>query len=711
MNILNRYHNFYEEKDMNIDDPYFYYVVVFHLEGSTTQEPIIHERLPKENMHLLDTSVSDILPAIEFIMHLPRHIYDYYDLDEEFINSQYDTPHMIYLLPDSALRDFFTMFPVHPHIIIVSDFCSQETISFAARLEPLISPIRMKKLYDKTLRYYWTVLQPNNTDGYELLNNLDYHFLLKDQQLIALSGLFQSRQFDDVSFYLQEVFNSQNIESVIFKKQWEYMCRVNAYLYMKRNYSMSDYDNASKFQKLYLESCEHVKYTTDLSLIITMPGVPKEQIKYGISASYVTRDELRAIRIIGVHKAVSRKGVLIELERVSIETFSLLSNIEKECIDGTNNKHIWQSLKKLGKQLGSAFSNEQIEYIKRAKDITVFSDFPIGLAILGEDELPLHCYKAISYRPLSPLTRQLQIELKKTSEYYLGKGKRIKILFAECIKDDVENNLIFKYSETVFDAIKNIINNDDFQIIYRRTNNIDNMLDFIECNTDADILYISAHGHYNKHRNCAGIMVGDEFWMADQNIRVPPLVILSACHTSPRGIGAVNIADLFVRNGAIAVLSTFIPVNAQRNMIIMTRLFTYISEAQKGSDQYKTLSDLWNGIVITNALHEILSESKRLKTWMHQIGKNGIPRTVDFQLNRSVGRLRNTHSYSDTIIIIKEMLKEEGLEGKYSNILDQFDCFPESFFYQFIGSPENIFLYNDTFREAIELGLPFNDIK
>ena len=89
---------------------------------------------------------------------------------------------------------------------------------------------------------------------------------------------------------------------------------------------------------------------------------------------------------------------------------------------------------------------------------------------------------------------------------------------------------------------------------------------------------------------------------------------------------------------------------------------------------------IWNGIVITNALHEILSESKRLKTWMHQIGKNGIPRTVDFQLNRSVGRLRNTHSYSDTIIIIKEMLKEDGLEGKYSNILDQFDCFPESFF-------------------------------
>ena len=704
---------------MNIDDPYFYYVVVFHSEDNAAQTPIIHERISKENMHLLAPYIIDILPAIEFIMHLPRHVYDYYDLDEEFIDSQYDTPHMVYLVPDSDLGNFFTMYPVHPHIIIVSDLCSQETIMFSTRLNPLILPIRMEQLYDKPLTYYWTVLRPNNTDDYEMLNNIDSHYMLKvleDQHLIALPGLFSSRQFDDINCYLQEVFNSHNIESVVFKKQWEYMCRINAYLYMKKNYSISDYDNASKFQRLFLETCDRIKYESNISVIITMPGVPKEQIRYGISTSYITKDELRAIRIIGVHRAISRKGVLIELERVPIETFSLLSNIENECIhavinNNINNKYIWGSLKKLGKQLGSIFSDEQIGFIKRAKDITVFSDFPIGLAIFGEDELPLHCYKAVSYRPLSPLTRQLQRELTKTSEYYLGKGKIVKILFAECIKDDEENKFVFRCSETVFDAIKQIIRNDDFQIVYRRTYDIEGMLDLIKCNTDADILYISAHGHYDKRSNCAGIMVGDEFWMADQNIRVPPLVILSACHTSPRGIGAVNIADMFIRNGAIAVLSTFIPVNAQRNMIIMTRLFTYISEAQRGSAQYKTLLDLWNGIVVTNALHEILSKSKRLNTWMHQTGKNGVPRTVDFQLNRSVGRLRNTHSYSDTITIIKEMLKEEGLEGKFSNILDRFDCFPESFFYQLVGSPENIFLHNDIFREAIELGLLSGETK
>ena len=51
------------------------------------------------------------------------------------------------------------------------------------------------------------------------------------------------------------------------------------------------------------------------------------------------------------------------------------------------------------------------------------------------------------------------------------------------------------------------------------------------------------------------------------------------------------------------------------------------------------------------------------------------------------------------------MLAEEGMEGKFGNILNTQDFFPESFFYQFIGYPENIFLYNDIFEEAYSKNL------
>ena len=82
-------------------------------------------------------------------------------------------------------------------------------------------------------------------------------------------------------------------------------------------------------------------------------------------------------------------------------------------------------------------------------------------------------------------------------------------------------------------------------------------------------------------------------------------------------------------------------------------------------------------------------------------GKNpkGKIRMKEFQLERSRGKLHPMTIYSDTIKIIEEMLKEEGMEGKFRDILYKKDFFPESFFYQFIGYPENIFLYNENFAK------------
>lgn len=94
------------------------------------------------------------------------------------------------------------------------------------------------------------------------------------------------------------------------------------------------------------------------------------------------------------------------------------------------------------------------------------------------------------------------------------------------------------------------------------------------------------------------------------------MVLLSACHVSPRGYGAVCVADMFQRLGALAVLGTFIPVNAKRNTILMVRLFTYIFEAQNGYKEYKTLADAWTGIVTTNAIHELLQLSEKFEKWM-----------------------------------------------------------------------------------------------
>lgn len=127
--------------------------------------------------------------------------------------------------------------------------------------------------------------------------------------------------------------------------------------------------------------------------------------------------------------------------------------------------------------------------------------------------------------------------------------KKFKIAFAQCIDND---DKIFDYSEYVYGFIQN--RPDCFTINHATIKTVEEMIGFVNRNRDADILYISAHGWYKKDQNIAGIAIGSDIWMANENLVFPPVVILSACHVSPRGRGAVCISDLIMRNGAIAVL-------------------------------------------------------------------------------------------------------------------------------------------------------------
>ena len=98
--------------------------------------------------------------------------------------------------------------------------------------------------------------------------------------------------------------------------------------------------------------------------------------------------------------------------------------------------------------------------------------------------------------------------------------------------------------------------------------------------------------------------------------------------------------------------------------------------------------------MFTNAIHEIMKQSKGLKKWMYEEIAPNKTRLHEFELERCVGRLRPNYVYSDTIAIIKEMLNDDGLHGKYDSILNNKDFFPESFFYQWIGSPDSIMIDN-----------------
>ncbi len=69
-------------------------------------------------------------------------------------------------------------------------------------------------------------------------------------------------------------------------------------------------------------------YKFDISVVITSPGIPKSQKKYGLSACILSENEKQAIRIMGVHRAIARGGILMELS--SQENYIKMENLNKD---------------------------------------------------------------------------------------------------------------------------------------------------------------------------------------------------------------------------------------------------------------------------------------------------------------------------------------------------------------------------------------------
>lgn len=70
-------------------------------------------------------------------------------------------------------------------------------------------------------------------------------------------------------------------------------------------------------------------YKFDISVVITFPAFLNHK-KYGLSASILSENEKRAIRIMGVHRAIARGGILMELSCVKEELYKNMESLNKD---------------------------------------------------------------------------------------------------------------------------------------------------------------------------------------------------------------------------------------------------------------------------------------------------------------------------------------------------------------------------------------------
>lgn len=332
------------------------------------------------------------------------------------------------------------------------------------------------------------------------------------------------------------------------------------------------------------------------------------------------------------------------------------------------------------------WSKELKAAIQRASYLTVFSDFPLGLLTMPGDSAPLCARLPVTYRPLQPLTRMVQQQLSAPPAISLDRN--IKVLVAECIP---VSDPVGRMSRQGWDIARETVASGSvtLTIVQAETLTLGALQQSV-AEYHPDILVISAHG--TMAGNMAALVIGDAPHLDLGLDRMPPVVVLSACHVAPRGSGDVAITDLLLREGALAVLGTQVPVDVRRNAMLMVRFMVYLAKENTKPGQFSTILDVWHHVQMSNAVNDIIDGSLGLRAWATRTTINGQPVLVEFMSSRAAGRIRPPHVYEDTERVLGEIAEEQGQGDRVRNWFRRPGYVPESLFYIFAGRPDRIHL-------------------
>ena len=175
-------------------------------------------------------------------MHLPRNIYDVYNMDEGLMSSSYDTPHDITILPDFLVTKM--RFRTIPTMFVVTDNCDAEIKQVCESQKPLLGAFYSHELDEKLLEKLWMELwQKSKTEGETIVPDMDIQHILRDEYIKALPTLFYSRQFGRTDEFLSRIHNSTNsVEEDCVAAHWNYTVHLKTLVSMQnqRNTEWND---------------------------------------------------------------------------------------------------------------------------------------------------------------------------------------------------------------------------------------------------------------------------------------------------------------------------------------------------------------------------------------------------------------------------------------------------------------------------------------
>jgi hypothetical protein len=683
----------------NINDPFSPIMV------GQRPDPIIDDQAYVTVPHGLSREMATALPGLWYSLHLPNTFFQLMDLPYSFVKHTQvlALDHQFFFAPvqifDAAYMPGSPL-PVTPVLALCPDDLLDEVRPKAQELGFLLPAASFSELSSLSLKAHWQAIR--NAISFDvpyLGHELDLTRRL-DLSATSLPARWLARQ---VRHDPKEKVSRQVTEMID-------LAQLNqAYLSLYARLEREGTESVPETAVSDLVATEYARLRVPVT--IGLPGVATAYSRQVFSPSVRSRVEpisatdhhdiwssdmssrpdvlveRSTIELITAHHAIARTGTGLMLESVPPAAFVALAELERHFTMGPNGPGVARLLDRLNEAAAPIWTEPFIEAIAGAGTLHVFSNFPIGLLTYPGDTSPLATRLPISYQPLNPLSRIMQSELTYTAPVNLSSGYRI--LVAECIPAEDPVGTI---SRVAWKSAKEFVTAGGYPITFdvEECSSIAQLNEALD--TGPDILVISAHGTFRREANLAGLLIGTEFCLGPELGEVPPVVILSACHVAPRGLGPVSIADLLLRQGALAVLGTQVPVDVMRNALMMARLFLYLAETLVRRESFSTLLDAWHFIQMTNPVYDIIRGSKALSDWGQTHVTDGNSVLGEFLDVRSKGQLHRGNVYLDTERVLGQIADGQGVGDKVRNWFRRPGYLPETLFYVMAGKPERIYL-------------------
>ncbi|QZQ56208.1 CHAT domain-containing protein [Curtobacterium sp. TC1] len=670
------------------------YIVAAPL-GSAGEEfqPLFLEDAPPGGT--FDDALRPALRGIWYALHLPKTRFETLDLSLGAIQAGpvgTPHPHTIALIPDTLLQKLDLMRVLasayDPTLIIADAAAMPAAAAASATIGATLSPITFGATNQVLLDDHWRELTEAWSVDWPERAHVDPTPLTWTWPIPADGSLLPLLRLRRLMGSVDPVAPSWSEPAGSARDLWQQRRHLNALAQLEQELpdDPSDADVA-----LALPAALHLQTPlTRPRLTVSISGTASRYLRFATTTEGVSevafRDDYPDVRALLVaHSATSDDSMGILLEDVlDPKVFHALAALEQAWADQAKPSALLRVQQRLDDAAESLWTDNLTTAIRFASSMEVFSNFPIGLLTLPGDSAPLSAMLPINYHTVNPLTRALQSELGPHASHNFASG--FTVLIAECIPD---SDRVGRASRSAWNLVAQEAKEwpVGVQVHLQETLTKGALRSAID-SVRPNVLVLSAHGFHDAASNVAGVVIGDEHSMGEDLGPMPPLVILSACHTSPRGGGVVNVGDLLLAAGATAVLTTLVPVDVWHNSQLVSRLLRYMSLAvgDEASEPATDVSEVWHRVQTSNVVIDLTYTNPRLLDWSHRRvnGRSPIERfmTGDYGVP-----LRSSVLYADAEA---RLLVIAGLQGdveRVRNWLRNPGYRRESLMYTMVGRP------------------------